>query len=1041
MQTRSINKIAQIQIVEDDMKLKWLISTAAITLMIVTALLGFAGHDAVVAAQDEGSKIEGLLLDKFTAEGSADFIVRFTDQADLSAAYSMDWEARGEFVYNTLRETAANSQVNAKAILDVAGLRYETFIAGNDLYVWSGTQAEANGLAALPEVSSIRATRTYYIDPYISPSAQVSFNWAGDYLSKNALTTVSAVPEATTDWGITDSKADQFWTAFGVQGDGIKVANIDTGVQWNHPALDQSFACPGQPNNAACWSDPSNICGGSACDNNGHGTHTMGTMVADDDQSLTYIAGMAPNATWIACKGCETNSCSDMALNACADWILAPGGSAANRPDVVNNSWGGGGNDPWYQAKVQAWVAAGVFPAFSAGNSTGCTSMGSPGDYQESFATTGHNVTRVHYYAQGPSLFGHEPYTKPNITSPAVNVCSSVPTNGWNCGYSGTSMASPHSAGAVALLWSCNPDLVGEIDLTFQALQNTADVPNPANPSCGVPPDGEGTYEDGYGYLNVLAAGTAYCGTVETGTLEGHVFDENNDPVEGATVNAQPVTEGNAIEATTDPNGFYTMALVVGTYNVTASKLNYTSQTVPGVAITVDTTTVQDFVIEFLGSWTAGPDTTPTFDWYRFDGEFYPATGLIYFMGGRSSTITDGTIYSYNPVSGAIVDTGTVMPVPISNYTVNLVNNGTNDVLCMFGGRDSTGATTLAVQCYNPVTNTASVVAQLPAAWTGYTPGAQVVVDNLVYIFGGFQANVGMTARTDVYNPVTHNFTQLGNLNLARAYIMATEVDGIIYAFGGDTWDGVGLVAQTIAEKLDPAVGTWNDAGLADLPSAGDEGVAFGFDTSAPYEFAGQIIIATLSQWSENSSEVVLYDVATNSYDVAFPNTLEARRNHAGVFVPLETTDPADGLPGMWVFGGYLAGDAPPYAGTEFFPVGAPGEPDIELPLDPLVLTLYPNQTGDLTFLLDNVGTDGLAWSLAEDPAVAWLSVLPVGGDLLPGDPPVTVTLTFDSTGLAKGAYTTTLVISSDDPDEPEIILDVTLNVVFYQSFLSIVAK
>jgi subtilisin family serine protease len=111
--------------------------------------------------------------------------------------------------------------------------------------------------------------------------------------------------DATTDWGITDTKADQFWTAFGVQGDGIKVANIDTGVQWNHPGLDQAFACPGDPGNSACWADPSNICGGTACDNNGHGTHTMGTMVSDDDPSLTYIAGMAPNSTWIACKGCE----------------------------------------------------------------------------------------------------------------------------------------------------------------------------------------------------------------------------------------------------------------------------------------------------------------------------------------------------------------------------------------------------------------------------------------------------------------------------------------------------------------------------------------------------------------------------------------------------------------------------------------------------------------------------------------------------------------------------------------------------------------
>ncbi len=78
-------------------------------------------------------------------------------------------------------------------------------------------------------------------------------------------------------------------------------------------------------------------------------------------------------------------------------------------------------------------------------------------------------------------------------------------------------MASPHTAGAVALLWSCNPGLIGQIDLTFQALQNGADAPTPANPACGVPPDGQGTYDDGYGYLNILTRPAwPYCGGVAT---------------------------------------------------------------------------------------------------------------------------------------------------------------------------------------------------------------------------------------------------------------------------------------------------------------------------------------------------------------------------------------------------------------------------------------------------------------------------------------------------------------------------------------------
>ena len=320
-------------------------------------------------------------------------------------------------------------------------------------------------------------------------------------------------------WGISDTSANQFWTAYGVQGDGILVANIDTGVDYTHVALDQSYKCLSNPSSPACWLDPGTAScsgqNGGPCDTiyQGiyHGTHVMGTMVGDDDPSLAYQVGMAPNAQWIACLGCPGGSCPDYDLNTCADWVIAPNGDPANRPEVVNNSWGGGGGDEWFLAKVQAWVAAGVFPAFSAGNAgPGCNTIGSPGDYQESFASAAHDSSRAigYFSSRGASYYGHTPYTKPNISAPGVSVRSTRPGNQWAL-MSGTSMASPHNAGAVALLWSCNPALVGQIDVTFQLLQNNTDTA-PAG-SCGAPPDGQGNYTFGYGYLNVLKAGQAGC--------------------------------------------------------------------------------------------------------------------------------------------------------------------------------------------------------------------------------------------------------------------------------------------------------------------------------------------------------------------------------------------------------------------------------------------------------------------------------------------------------------------------------------------------
>ena len=97
------------------------------------------------------------------------------------------------------------------------------------------------------------------------------------------------------------------------------------------------------------------------------------------------------------------------------------------RPHIVNNSWGGGGGDPWYQATVNAWVAAGIFPAFSNGNAgPGCGSSGSPGDYTNSYSAGAFDINNAiaGFSSRGASAFGG---LKPNIAAPGVNVRSSVP--------------------------------------------------------------------------------------------------------------------------------------------------------------------------------------------------------------------------------------------------------------------------------------------------------------------------------------------------------------------------------------------------------------------------------------------------------------------------------------------------------------------------------------------------------------------------------------------------------------------------------------
>ncbi len=626
---------------------KWLF-TGILVVVLSIGIVGAALAQDISYVQANSShftdKIETELITSLSA-GSADFIVRFNEQADLSLAYQMAWKERGAYVYNSLRDTAQQSQLQAKNILDSMSIRYQTFIAGDELYVWGGSLGAAQSLAALPEVENIRATQVYHIEPIVQVNLLKNITWAGDYLLYPH-GPESPNPDADYDWGILDTQANQFWSTFGFQGEGIVVSNIDTGVQWDHEALINQYRCKDNPTDPSCWYDPSDICLGSVCDNVGHGTHTMGTMVADDNPDLPYIAGMAPNAQWIACKGCEYNSCSDYALNTCADWILAPGGDPANRPNIVNNSWGGGGCNTWYLDKVNAWRAAGTFPAFSAGNNYDCNSLGSPGDYQESFGSTSHNVYRdISYFSsKGPSCFGHDPYTKPNLSAPGENICSTVPY-GWDCGYSGTSMASPHSAGAVALLWSCNPSLVGQIDQTFQILQDNADTPPEGY--CGAPEDGEGNYTFGYGYLDIFAAGMLWCGG--TGTLEGIVTDLNtSNPIPYAHV----FTASGPYETTTDENGFYHLTMMVDTYDVTAEAYGYFS-TSAIVEIVTDTVTIQDFYLEPKPSWTISGIVTdsltgwPLYAYVAIAG--YPPGGVWSdpVTGYYSVSLPEGDIYDF----------------------------------------------------------------------------------------------------------------------------------------------------------------------------------------------------------------------------------------------------------------------------------------------------------------------------------------------------------------------------------------------------------
>ena len=162
---------------------------------------------------------------------------------------------------------------------------------------------------------------------------------------------------------------------------------------------------------------------------------------------------------------------------------------------------------------MQNWVAAGIFPAFAAGNSgPNCGTAGSPGDYASAFASgaTDSIDTIASFSSRGPSAFGG---VKPDASAPGVNIYSSVPTNSY-ASYSGTSMASPHTAGVVALLWAVRPNYKGNISGTVSLLKNSAAVRTTTEACGGVPGGASPNNTYGAGRINAKSAVDAGGGAV-----------------------------------------------------------------------------------------------------------------------------------------------------------------------------------------------------------------------------------------------------------------------------------------------------------------------------------------------------------------------------------------------------------------------------------------------------------------------------------------------------------------------------------------------
>src|SRR5881392_357933 len=444
-----------------------------------------------------------------TANGQqTEFFVVLADQADLSGAANLQTKAeKGRYVYNTLLNRSQTTQGPILQWLRERGVEYESFYIVNAILV-KGSQEIAQALASRPDVARVEGNPVIHND-----------------LPEPMEAPIQPAAPVTIEPGITYTHAPDVW-ALGFTGQQIVVASADTGVRWTHNALkphyrgwDGSVADHDYNWHDSIHNSVSNPCGNDSpfpCDDFFHGSHTTGTAIGDD--GMGNQIGMAPGAQWIGCRNMDVGTGTPARYIECMEWFLAPtqigGGDPdpTKAPDITINSWHcppeEGCSFDTLQAAVEGQAAAGIMMVSAAQNAgPSCSTVENPpGIYEATYSVGALNTgtdTIASFSSRGPVTVDGSNRIKPDITAPGTGTrsCTNASDSSY-ANFSGTSMATPHISGAVALLWSAIPSLRHQLTATRDALNNSA--VHISSTQCGAAGPPNDVY--GWGRVDVFAA-------------------------------------------------------------------------------------------------------------------------------------------------------------------------------------------------------------------------------------------------------------------------------------------------------------------------------------------------------------------------------------------------------------------------------------------------------------------------------------------------------------------------------------------------------
>jgi serine protease AprX len=633
----------------------WLIARIAIALIIVngSGLSPLYAQEQIpqvpeqVPEQNEQATVSSHLSEALRESGGAvPILILLKDQPDLAllemAAISASTSdtptgtsaerrvARATYLYKALTAHAQSSQADLRAWLDDAGLPYRAFYIVNMILV-NGDATLVEALRQHPDVARLDA------DPLVDALHELAtpaLSWA-QILALPEAANLPDVPDSLdTPYGVNATRAPEVW-ALGYRGQGITIASQDTGVEWDHPALIARYrgaqdetvdhiynwlnAIPADSGFDACEELD------APCDDNGHGTHTVGTMIGASDV-MTY--GVAPDALWMGCRNMRGGVGTPDTYTACFEFFLAPyppggdpftDGRPEFAPHIVNNSWGcpstEGCNVDSLRQVVETVRAAGIMVVASVGNNgvSGCSTVIDPiAIYDETFSVGAHdaNGSLASFSSRGPVLADGSNRLKPDLTAPGVGILST-----WRFGrystLSGTSMASPHVAGAVALLWSAAPWLIGEIDLTEQILLKSAAVVEDSRCS-GASEATSPNPAFGYGRLDVAAA----VEMAQPWQISVSVSNTAGSPVIGAEVAWIDARTGYTYASTTDEKGNAVVTTMLrGNYTLEVQN-GPTIVSVAGIELSEDevtgSTVADNLTFAYAAKAVVAPVTHPT---------------------------------------------------------------------------------------------------------------------------------------------------------------------------------------------------------------------------------------------------------------------------------------------------------------------------------------------------------------------------------------------------------------------------------------------